>query len=87
MKPYLKLNNVPEGATHCFKPDSNHDPLFYRMVEGELQIWGMAISKWLVSKNDPDYIKHLEPLINPSCHWACTGCDTCGSKGHGNSWF
>lgn len=21
------------------------------------------------------------------CHWACTGCDTCGSKGHGNSWF
>ncbi|QNR53791.1 hypothetical protein phiK7A1_001c [Pseudomonas phage phiK7A1] len=21
------------------------------------------------------------------CHWACTGCDTCGSAGHRNSWF
>jgi hypothetical protein len=23
----------------------------------------------------------------PTCHWACTGCDICGSAGHGNSWF
>lgn len=23
----------------------------------------------------------------PVCHWACTGCDICGSKGHANSWF
>ena len=23
----------------------------------------------------------------PTCHWACAGCDVCGSKGHGNSWF
>lgn len=22
----------------------------------------------------------------PKCHWACTGCDICGSAGHGNSW-
>ena len=21
------------------------------------------------------------------CHWACTGCDLCGSKGRGDSWF
>jgi hypothetical protein len=57
--PWIDLNKAPEGATHCFKPFSDHDPLFYRMVEGELQIWGMAINKWLVSKHDPDYINSL----------------------------
>lgn len=45
-----------------------------------------------------DFIKQYE-VINtlhygavvvpkqPAHHWACTGCDTCGSKGHQQSWF
>lgn len=86
MKPYLESNKAPEGATHCVSPDSACDPLFYRMFEGELQIWGIAINKWLKSKHEPGIIKSMHKL-KPSCHWACIGCDTCGSKGHGNSWF
>lgn len=62
MTPYLESNPAPEGATHCFKPQSDHDPLFYRMVDGVLQIWGIAINKWLVSKHDPDYINSLHEL-------------------------
>ena len=27
------------------------------------------------------------PVAPMTCHWACTGCNVCGSAGHGNSWF
>ncbi|WP_314352582.1 hypothetical protein [Pseudomonas rhodesiae] len=24
--------------------------------------------------------------VKPTCHWACTGCDICGSAGRGDTW-
>lgn len=61
-QPYLELNKAPEGATHCVFPKSDCDPLFYRMFEGVLQIWGIAVHRWIVSKHDPEYIDTLHRL-------------------------
>lgn len=41
---------------------------------------------------DPESLAELQELerkeqAKNSHHWACAGCDICGSAGHGNSWF
>lgn len=59
MKQYLEEHSPPEGATHCVNPESYCDPLFYRMRNEVLEIYGIAIEKWLPSKHDPEYIDTL----------------------------
>lgn len=59
---YLETNQVPSGATHCAFPESDHDPIFYRVVDGELEIYGIVVKKWLKSKHQPDHIKTLHEL-------------------------
>lgn len=68
----------------------------YAANAGWLPPFSVRCSKGLfaITSDDWQAVAALKPTesgasaapAKPKCHWSCTGCDICGSAGHGNSW-
>lgn len=92
------LQNMPMAMLNEKQAKRNHGQTLTRLAErgGICPAEAIAIMDGLgfgavkvCPENDLLLLRRVEKFkkeTKPGCHWACTGCDVCGSAGHGDSW-